>query len=377
MPANRQVVVSTVGTSVLTNVAHAQQDLAAARALREGANVGPDAATPELQVLVTRLAADARAGLAAGGPAGAAKASAELNGILAVYGGTWPAAGADHHVLIASDTYVGRQAAAVIQATLADQGLGCEVYAPAGLTTATSAEFAAGMDELVTWMERTLPGYRADGWRVVFNLVGAFKVLQGYMNTLGMFHADELLYIFDDAQAEPIRIPRLPIRVDERVLAPHAVPLALMAAGCDRPAAAITGIPEALLFVDGGRALLNQWGGLVWERAADDLLGGDLLAWPRLEYAETFRRDFRGIREAAERARVQRKLARASALLEKSNGDLAALRQDGGLLYETYRNQGDVGHFRLDIGDRVSCEPVPGGLRLRRVGRHDEVNDRP
>ena len=51
-----------------------------------------------------------------------------------------------------------------------------------------------------------MPGYRQSHYRVVFNLVGGFKSLQGYMNTLGMFYADEIIYIFEAPTADLIRI---------------------------------------------------------------------------------------------------------------------------------------------------------------------------
>jgi hypothetical protein len=49
--------------------------------------------------------------------------------------------------------------------------------------------------------------------RVTFNLVGGFKSLQGYMQTLGMLFADESVYVFE-GERELLRIPRLPLDID-------------------------------------------------------------------------------------------------------------------------------------------------------------------
>jgi len=62
-------------------------------------------------------------------------------------------------------------------------------------------------------------------------------------------------------------------------------------------------------------------------------------------------------------------------------GSTQPLSEQGGLRYTRYQGANrHLGHFRLSNrkgGCRVSCEPVDGGLRLRRVGKHDAVNDNP
>ena len=99
------------------------------------------------------------------------------------------------------------------------------MYAPDSLSTASTAAFSAGIDDLIAWLERTIKPLRAS-YEVCFNLVGSFKSLQGYMNTLGMFYADKVIYIFEGQDAALITIPRLPIQVDQALLEPYAVSLA-------------------------------------------------------------------------------------------------------------------------------------------------------
>jgi hypothetical protein len=50
---------------------------------------------------------------------------------------------------------------------------------------------------VIRWCQDTLPGYRESGYHIVFNLTGGFKSIQGWMQTLGMFYADEIVYIFE------------------------------------------------------------------------------------------------------------------------------------------------------------------------------------
>ena len=81
------------------------------------------------------------------------------------------------------------------------------------LNTSSLEEFRLGIDELIKWCVGTLPGYRASGYKIVFNLVGGFKALHGYMQTLGMFYADETVYIFETSR-ELLSIPRMPVDLE-------------------------------------------------------------------------------------------------------------------------------------------------------------------
>ncbi|MBK8043622.1 MAG: hypothetical protein IPK21_13770 [Haliscomenobacter sp.] len=67
--------------------------------------------------------------------------------------------------------------------------------------------------DLLKWCDETLPGYRTAGYEIIFNLTGGFKSLQGYLNTIGMFYADRIVYIFESGQ-EVIAIPKLPVKLE-------------------------------------------------------------------------------------------------------------------------------------------------------------------
>ena len=117
-------------------------------------------------------------------------------------------------MLVATDTYQGEVAAKLVQEWLQGRGFSSvQVFQLPGLSTRNQQAFATGVGALIKWTGETLPGYRESGSRVVFNLVGGFKSLQGYMNTLGMLYADEIIYIFEGTQSGLIRIPRLPVNL--------------------------------------------------------------------------------------------------------------------------------------------------------------------
>jgi len=305
--------------------------------------------------------------------------SAEVNGILS-YGQPHPS---DMHVLLATDTWQGRSAATIIGGFVKD-ALGCPVdtLSPKRLSARSREDFHAGMVEFVKWCGDTLPGYRSSGYKVVFNLTGGFKSVQGYLNTLGMLYADEIIYIFEPPSGELIVIPRLPMKLDEEgLIGRHAVEFEMMNRAGPLPMRAVdTGdVPESLIettSIDGtDYAGLSIWGTAVWQRLRKDALGGNLLDWPRLQYADSFRKDYDRLGDTNVKVAVQEALASASSVLlqEGVNG----LRAHRGLQYEDYQWHPGTAHFRVDDGRRISCELSADGLLLRHVGVHDYVNDSP
>lgn len=376
--AMKRFVLSTVGISALLNALDSTEG-----AWRQKFNQATNAARlpDDVEAKAQELAQRVTARLRAGDVVVNRKLSAELNGIYGLYDDKLPTGGSgDIHFLVATDTALGRLAAAIICDFLRSQGLTADVYIPAALSTADPLTFSSGMKQLIRWCEDTIPGYRSAGYHVVFNLTAAFKSLQGYLSIMGMFYADEMIYIFETG-SKLLSIPRLPLQIDVGALRESRVELAMMAQGHVYAVEQVSGVPAGLLDIDeSGSASLSDWGALVWNRVREELLGADLLPFPRLQFTDQFRKDFKGA-DAQQRTEVQESLARVSGLLEDSAGDSASLKRDGGLLYEVYRNQFSqsgrpIGHFRVTQGRRISCTVEDGALRLRRYGEH-AINDNP
>lgn len=211
-------------------------------------------------------------------------------------------------------------------------------------------------------------------------MTAAFKSLQGYLNIMGMFYADEIVYIFETG-SQLLRIPRLPLQVDINTLRESSMKLAMMAQGHIFPQDQVSSIPDGLLEIDDrGSATLSDWGELIWNRIRKELLGEDLLPFPRLQYTDTFRKDFENS-DRKNRAELQEILAKVSGILEDNQGDTSALKRHGGLQYDVYTNKctkdgRPIGHFRVSQSRRVSCTAEDGALRLRRYGEHS-INDNP
>jgi putative CRISPR-associated protein (TIGR02619 family) len=345
--------------------------------LRETANLRETEMGPDQLGLIRERCDKVRKTLSmVNDPATVRRLSAELNGIY-TYCSLTPAGvlKRDLHFLIATDTFQGRMTAELVLEHLLSLGAGAQVFCPSNLSAKDRAVFAQGVIALIKWCDETLPGYRKEGYHVVFNLVGGFKGVQGYLNTLGMFYADDIIYIFENGDL--IRIPRLHIRLDDQPIFRQKASLFARLADDVAGLEEAGGVPEVFLETDAEHAWLNEWGQLVWAQKKEELLGGEqLLELPGLTYGERFWRDFTAWKNRREKVKLQETLVKVSRLW--CRGGLAALRGDGGIQYETYRDRSGIGHFRVTQGLRVSCEPPQGRtLALRRFGSRDAINQDP
>ena len=375
-------VLSTIGTSSLTNQIRNDDPSEWRRLLRDSANHKMDDLPPEAKAVIDTLADRALDKLLEDDTQINRRISAELNGIYGIYNGRLPQNSPDQHHLICTDTAQGQKTGELIRDFLADQGLNAYIVTPKELSTKDTAAFTAGIKELIRWLEDNVPGQRDGGYRVIFNLVGGFKSLQGYMNTFGAFYADEVIYIFEAETADLITIPRLPIQIDTTLIQKYQTEFALMAAGKLYPRRELKDIPETLLeFLEEGDdetdTGLSAWGTLIWNRTKADVLVEGLLPFPRLEYTRAFRDDFNRENAPKTLLKLQETLAKVAYTLEKSNGNLAPLRQDGGLQFERFMKIDGIYKFRITQAIRVSCEVAEGGLTLRHYGGHDYVYNNP
>jgi putative CRISPR-associated protein (TIGR02619 family) len=202
-------VLSTVGTSLLTNAA---ADPALKPLIFKHANASDWSAMPEADRPALRAhidAVDARLGTA--DPKEAARMSAELNGVL-----TWAAESAspaDQHVLVASATVLGRATADLATRWLSRHGYAATTHNAAELQTGDSAAFRRAMSALLSWVGEQVNFYREGGYKVTFNLCGGFKGPNGFLHSVGALYADEVVYLFEGTSTL-LRVPRLPVAID-------------------------------------------------------------------------------------------------------------------------------------------------------------------
>ncbi|WP_193198657.1 putative CRISPR-associated protein [Nostoc sp. MG11] len=376
----RRVILSTIGTSLLTNQINranpAEKDWYSH--LRDTANLNEQETPESIKDIITTLKQRADTELSSAKIPQIRRASAELNGIYGIYQEDLTKGKEDCHYLIATDTVQGKTSAQIVETFLRKQGLtNTNIYSPSGLSTASTEAFSMGIDALIVWLQENIPPLKESKYKICFNLVGGFKSLQGYLNTIGMFYADEIIYIFEGEKSDLITIPRLPISVDTSLIKPYTMQLALLNAGVGLSTDETAGIPETMLGEVDGKMTLSTWGQLIWNQCKGDLLSGDLIHFSRLEYQDTFKADHNRVREKFKRVKLQETLAAVTRLLDESNGDTAILRQHGGIQYDRYVNKGNIDHFRVTQDTRVSNTISQGKLILRRYGLEPEVNNNP
>ncbi|GAB1541010.1 hypothetical protein NUACC21_36790 [Scytonema sp. NUACC21] len=375
----QRVVISSIGTSLLTNQINRSQESEKNwySSLRDTANLTWEDTPKDVKEIISTLKDRASKKLEAGTIPQIRLASAELNGIHGLYQENLQQGKQDVHWLIATDTAQGETTAQIVENYLRSQGImNVNIYTPPGLSTASTEAFLEGITQLIKWMATNIEPYKKQ-YKICFNLVGSFKSLQGYLNTIGMFYANEIIYIFEGENSKMLTIPRLPVTVDKSYIEPHKVYLAMMDAGdilASLPEA--QKIPEDLVWKDGDEMTLSPWGQLIWNQCKDDLLTQELLKFPRIAYERSFIEDYQNILNNTEKVKLQETIAKVAQLLNKSNGNPISLKEDGGLQYSRYKNTDGIDHFRVTLSLRVSCKLLGDTLQLRYYGTHAHVEGR-
>ncbi len=275
------VVISPCGTSLLTH----QGSVDLRERISRFANVrsADDVAPADRQLLDAHLT-ECRRRLLASGPVEASRSSAELKGITLLYGGDPrdPGSGSPHvHLLVASDTWLGQATAEAVHSWLIrDRRFSVVTVAErvVGLRTESVDDFRSALAALARLLPEAIEGYRRAGYRVVFNLTGGFKAIQGFLQVLGLLHADETVYVFESG-TELMRIPRLPIRLDAgAAIRRNLSAFRRLSQGCELSSKEASGIEDMFLLSDGSTVILSEWGRMLWDSHCPEIYREGI--WP-------------------------------------------------------------------------------------------------
>lgn len=291
MPFN--YVLSTCGTSLLTNGRSNEERSLVNRYANAKTRDEVTAQSAEHVNRLDAIIADVQTRMQNASPDDAKRLSAELNGLLTFYSGQ-KIPGGDQHVLLCTDTWLGYEAASIVADWLRQHGGAVqEVKQQRDLQTSDLESFQVALADLVRWCEDCLPGYRQSSYHIVFNLTGGFKSVQGFMQTLALFYADETVYIFESGSAL-LRIPRLPVRmVATEEIGRNLRTFRRLANKL--PVSNVSGIPETLLMSINGEHALSAWGELVWQQSKRDLYAEHLYPPPsdRIVFGPAFKQSVR------------------------------------------------------------------------------------
>lgn len=210
----------------------------------------------------------------------------------------------DIHFLLHTDTYLGAQCAEMLRVYFEKRFnlTGIQIHQMEKLNTKDEKSFRNGVRELAKWLTDTIPGYRGQNYQIIFNLSAGFKSLQGVLQMMGNFFADEIVYIFETSN-DLIRIPRIPASLDKtledsfqkhlntvRLLGIYDVMNTTDIFVDDRKF-----IRDSAIFFeeDGDMTSISPWGYLCWDNVKKDIYETKLLESPipNIVYSEQFKKD--------------------------------------------------------------------------------------
>jgi putative CRISPR-associated protein (TIGR02619 family) len=263
----KTLMLSTCGISLLTNLAQERQ-LVVRHANARTAGEVPSQDRIALQQLLAR----AEQTILQASPDQQRQLSAELSGVLGYYSSR-PNAPSDEHWLITTDTWLGVACAEIVAQVLQKAGHLASARCIRDLRTNSLEEFRCAMPELVKLCDQEVEAYRKGHWKVVFNLTGGFKIVQGFMQALAMRYADVTIYVFEGTD-QLLQVPRLPPDLDHQaILLSHHRVFRRLAVGLPISQKDARSMPETLLLEVNGQLGLSVWGDVIWDQGKRMLLG--------------------------------------------------------------------------------------------------------
>lgn len=315
------LVLSTCGTSVLAlSKAQTTHDTTL---IRKHANVKHEGEIPQKdRDELNALIADAQQASENGSWADVRKQSAELNGLIGLLNHDIRTVQHEHW-LICTDTWLGEQSANIVKSWLDKQGAKVQIKRCIDLQTEDLNAFQMALSELVQWCGEYLPAQQQH-YRIVFNLTGGFRSVQGFLQTLAMFYADETVYIFEHS-SELLRTPRLPITITaNETITNHLTSFRRL--NLDLDDANAGQLPETMTWRIDEQITLSAWGKLIWEQAKPELYSGQVYESPshRIRFGPKFPESVKAY--ADERGReINEKIDDLMRHLEKGTANIKSL----------------------------------------------------
>ena len=293
--------------------------------------------------------------------------SAELNALLRYYKDGFNKQ--DYYKLLHTDTYLGQKTAEIIEYYLKSQGLNVVSYSPKDLKTSNIEEFHISLSDLVKDLSEELEGYRNSGYKIVFNLTGGFKGVNSFLQTMASLYADESIYIFENS-SELLRVPKIPIKIDERVFEDNINSFRALDIGIDIKKERLESIHKTLINQIEDEYMLSPWGEIVWQKFKIEHYQNNLLSsiTAKIEYSESFKKDFNALSQK-EKYQINKSIDKLENYLS-NDVNLRSLRYHElkGNIAKQYSHE----FYPFDGGDsrRCYCNEIDGKIILEKIDAH-------
>jgi len=293
------------------------------------------------------------------------KLSAELNALVTFYNGNFNKN--DFHMLLHTDTYLGKLSAEVLEVFLKSKGLQVNKFLAKDLKTSSLEEFQIALSEVVKDLSEVLEGYKASGYEIVFNLTGGFKGVNAFLQTMASLYADKSIYIFETGN-ELLNIPRLPITIDMEFFEKNYDILRKLELGIyDKE---IEKLPQSIVMKIGDEYTLSPWGEMVWQKFKNEYYKTNLkkLVIDNIVYSNEFIKDVEKL-NPSEKLQLNRNL-------EKLEDYKINNINSKSLNYHSL--SGDISHkyshefYPFDGNDsrRCFCNESDGKIIIEKIGPH-------
>lgn len=248
--------------------------------------------------------------------------SAELNGIIQFYDNKLRERSGDIHYLLPSDTYIGRKACDLIEEYLHCYFEDIRILEISDLQTADCETFQYALSDLTGRIMHLKEGL-LPAQKLIFNLTGGFKSILGFLQSLGMFYADETVYVFEFSDSL-MRIPALPVKLEPYpFLLRYATVFRRLNNSLRVDEEDYRYIPNSLVLNLFGEPTLSAYGKIVWDSFRKELYSREMLESisPKIVYSARFRDSSRNLIPDAY-YRLNRRIDDLSVYLEGSRKNL-------------------------------------------------------
>ena len=281
----KKFILSPCGTSILTNQANTEER----RILIKYANAKTLEEIPEDErEIIKKVVERVSNSVTSLSIEDAAKFSAELNCITKIYNNNFSNNNDDFHQLLCTDTFLGETTANIVKQWLEDKGFTVSVRRQEDLQTKDLPFFTSALSEIAKFCEEIITQYRKNGYYIIFNLTGGFKSVQGFLQTLATFYADESVYIFETAK-DLLRIPKLPVKISAYEEVKNNI-YTLRRLHHNLKVDDLKNISETMYIEIDNEYMLSPWGEIIFNQVKDKIYSEGLLPSPspKIKYSEKF-----------------------------------------------------------------------------------------
>jgi len=293
------------------------------------------------------------------------KLSAELNSLVTFYNGNFKKN--DFHMLLHTDTYLGKLSAEVLEIFLKNKGLQVNKFLAKDLKTSSLEEFQIALSEVVRELSDILEGYKSSGYEIVFNLTGGFKGVNAFLQTMASLYADKSIYIFETGD-ELLNIPRLPVTINMEFFKENYEILRKLELGIyDKE---VEKLPQSIVMKIGDEYTLSPWGEMVWQKFKNEYYKDNLkkLVVNNIVYSNEFIKDVENL-NPSEKLQLNKNLEKLEEY-KTNNINLKSLRYHSltGEISQKYSHE----FYLFDGNDsrRCFCNENNGKIIIEKIGPH-------